>query len=94
MRVPDPGLAAAVLGRAGIVASAYDPTTHLLHVDLPAEAGARVTEVLARDGIYLSELHTEAVDLETVFLELTEGRGPGRQGAAPTTDPPASGGGE
>ncbi len=47
VRVADPGLAAAVLGHAGIVASAYDPTTDLLHVDLPAEAGARVTEVLA-----------------------------------------------
>ena len=43
----------------------------------PGDGGARVTEVLARDGIYLSELRTEAVDLETVFLELTEGRGPG-----------------
>jgi ABC-2 type transport system ATP-binding protein len=73
VRVPDPGTATAVLGRNGIVASAYDPVTDLLYVDLPPDAGARVTEVLARDGIYLSELRTEEVDLETVFLELTEG---------------------
>jgi ABC-2 type transport system ATP-binding protein len=77
VRVPDPGIATAVLARAGIVASAYDPTTDLLHVDLAADDGARITEVLARAGIYLSELRTESVDLETVFLELTEGRGPG-----------------
>jgi len=73
VRVPDPGAATAVLGRSGIVASAYDPVTDLLYVDLPPDAGARVTEVLARDGVYLSELRTEEVDLETVFLELTEG---------------------
>ena len=73
VRVPDPGAATAVLGRSGIVASAYDPVTDLLYVDLPPDAGARVTEVLAREGIYLSELRTEEVDLETVFLELTEG---------------------
>ena len=73
IRVPDPGLATAALARAGIVASAYDPMTELLYVDVAAEAGARVNEVLARQGIYLSEMRTEAVDLETVFLELTEG---------------------
>jgi ABC-2 type transport system ATP-binding protein len=77
VRVPEPGIATAVLARAGIVASAYDPATDLLHVDLAADDGARITEVLAREGIYLSELRTESVDLETVFLELTEGRGPG-----------------
>ena len=62
-----------MLARAGIVASAYDPATDLLYVDVPPDAGARVTEVLAREGIFLSELRTEEVDLETVFLELTEG---------------------
>jgi ABC-2 type transport system ATP-binding protein len=73
VRVPDAGIATQVLGRAGIVASAYDPVTQLLHVDASADAGARITEVLAREGIYLSELRTEEVDLETVFLQLTEG---------------------
>lgn len=72
IRVPDPGIATAVLARAGIVASAYDPMTDLLYVDLAADAGARVNEVLVGEGIYLSEMRAEAVDLETVFLELTE----------------------
>jgi ABC-2 type transport system ATP-binding protein len=77
-KVPDAGIATAVLARAGIVASAYDPTTDLLYVDLPADQGARVNEVLAREGIYLSELRPREVDLETVFLKLTEGGGPDR----------------
>jgi ABC-2 type transport system ATP-binding protein len=77
-RVPDAGAATAVLASAGIVASAYDPVTDLLYVDVAPNEGARVTEVLARAGIYLSELRTEEVDLETVFLELTEGA-PGAQ---------------
>ncbi len=72
-----------MLARAGIVASAYDPVTDLLYVDVPPEAGARVTEVLAREGIFLSELRTEEVDLETVFLELTEGPA----GMPPATPP-------
>ncbi len=78
VKVPDAGIATQVLGHAGIVASAYDPTTDLLYVDVPPEQGARVTEVLARDGIFLAELRAEEVDLETVFLQLTEGRGPDR----------------
>ena len=72
IRVPDPGVATAVLARAGIVASAYDPMTDLLYVDVAAGAGARVNEVLVGEGIYLSEMRAEEVDLETVFLELTE----------------------
>lgn len=78
IRVPDAGIATAMLASAGIVASAYDPVTQLLYVDVPADAGARVNEVLAREGIFLSEMRTEEVDLETVFLELTEGAGPGQ----------------
>jgi len=73
VRVPDPGVATQVLGRAGIVASAYDPETQQLHVELSPDEGARVTEVLAREGIFLSELRAQEVDLETVFLELTQG---------------------
>ena len=78
VRVPDAGIATQVLARAGIVASAYDPTTDLLYVDVPADQGARVNEVLARAGIFLGELRPEEVDLETVFLQLTEGGGPDR----------------
>ncbi len=48
-RVPDAGIATAVLARAGIVASAYDPATDLLYVDVPPDSGALVTEVLARE---------------------------------------------
>jgi ABC-2 type transport system ATP-binding protein len=73
VRVPDAGIATQVLGRAGIVASAYDPETRLLHVELSPDEGARVTEALAREGIFLSELRAQEVDLETVFLDLTRG---------------------
>ena len=90
VRIPDPGVATAVLANAGIVASAYDPVTQLLYVDLPPDAGARVTEVLAREGIFLSELRTEEVDLETVFLELTEGAPPAAPPTGPPTGPPAA----
>jgi ABC-2 type transport system ATP-binding protein len=43
-------------------------------LDVVAEAadGARVTQVLADAGLYLSELRPAEVDLETVFLKLTE----------------------
>ena len=41
-------------------------------VDAPAEEGARVTRILADARIYLSELRPEEIDLETVFLELTQ----------------------
>jgi ABC-2 type transport system ATP-binding protein len=47
-----------------------DPDT--IRVDLPAEEGARVTEALAREGLFLSELRPEEISLETVFLELTQ----------------------
>ena len=42
-----------------------------LRVELPHDAGARLNELLARSGLYLSELTADEVDLETVFLELT-----------------------
>jgi ABC-2 type transport system ATP-binding protein len=44
-----------------------------LLVDLPAADAARVTEVLARAGLYLAELRPRGDDLESVFLKLTEG---------------------
>jgi len=43
-----------------------------LRVSLPITEAARVTEVLARSQLYLSELRPEEVSLETVFLELTQ----------------------
>ncbi len=44
-----------------------------LLVQVPPDQGARVTEVLAAARLYVSELRPEEIDLETVFLELTEG---------------------
>lgn len=70
VRVPEPERALDVLRAAGIAATVADGS---VRVDLPVDAGARVTEALARAGIYLSELRPDEVDLETVFLELTEG---------------------
>jgi hypothetical protein len=43
----------------------------LLRVALPPEEAASVTEVLAGQGLYLTELRPDEADLETVFLELT-----------------------
>jgi len=45
----------------------------VIRVALTPDEGARVTEVLAREGLYVSEVRPEEVDLETVFLELTGG---------------------
>jgi len=46
-----------------------------------APDAAAVTRVLAEQGLYLSELRADTVDLEEVFLALTEGPGT-EQGAA------------
>ncbi|MCR6689367.1 ABC transporter ATP-binding protein [Cellulomonas sp.] len=48
---------------------------HLLVDGAPTPA--RVTEVLARAGLFVDELMPVRVDLEQVFLELTAGQGPG-----------------
>jgi ABC-2 type transport system ATP-binding protein len=45
--------------------------TGAIRVTLPISQGARVTEILASRGLYLSELRPEEVSLETVFLEIT-----------------------
>jgi ABC-2 type transport system ATP-binding protein len=44
-----------------------------IFVAVAPEDGARVTEVLAEARMYVSELRPEEIDLETVFLELTQG---------------------
>jgi ABC-2 type transport system ATP-binding protein len=46
-----------------------------LRVDLPPDDGERVNRLLAERGIFLSEIRPDAVDLETVFLELTKDQG-------------------
>ncbi|HEY7660836.1 MAG TPA: ABC transporter ATP-binding protein [Actinomycetota bacterium] len=54
---------------AGIVAI---PADGRLRVELAPSEAARVTRTLAERGLYLTELRPEEVDLETVFLELTQ----------------------
>jgi hypothetical protein len=43
----------------------------VLLVEAPAERGRDVTAVLAAQGIYLSELRSRDVSLESFFLEVT-----------------------
>jgi ABC-2 type transport system ATP-binding protein len=68
VRVAEPERAVSVLAADGIDSTVENDR---LVINLGIEEGARVTEVLARAGIYLSELRAQEVDLETVFLELT-----------------------
>jgi ABC-2 type transport system ATP-binding protein len=69
VRVGDLARGLQALQEAGIEA-ALD-SDHL-RVAVPPSEAARVTEVLARQNLYLSELRPEEVSLETVFLELTQ----------------------
>ncbi len=72
VRTDDLPRAQAILTRAGVEARIEGDE---LRVALPPEHAARVTEALAREGHFLSELRPDQADLETVFLELTrEGR--------------------
>jgi ABC-type multidrug transport system ATPase subunit len=61
-----------VLDEAGIVAA---PIDGYLMVALPPAEAARITRALAEQGLYVSELRPDEVDLETVFLELTRDEG-------------------
>ena len=54
---------------AGIAATVEEPT---LRVDWPPSDAARITEVLATDGLWVSELRTKQRNLEDQFLALTE----------------------
>ena len=71
-RVPDPAAAVLRLAEADIRGRVMGDT---IRVDVGPERGGDVTRVLAGAGIYLSELRPVAVDLETVFLELTKDEG-------------------
>lgn len=68
VRVDDLALGAASLGRAGMAAERRDG--HLLVRVAPGDA-ARVTEALAADRIWVSELRPVEHSLEERFLELT-----------------------
>ncbi|MFN2489474.1 MAG: ABC transporter ATP-binding protein [Actinomycetota bacterium] len=60
---------ARVLRAAGVEATERDGA---LRVAVPPQEGAKVTEILARKGLYVGELRPDEADLETVFLELTQ----------------------
>lgn len=70
LRVADEQRGAAILEAAGIGAVVGSDG---IVVEVRPQDGARVSEVLARHGIYPIELRAQEVDLETVFLELTGG---------------------
>jgi ABC-2 type transport system ATP-binding protein len=65
--VTDLPVAATALTRAGVRVTSNDDHLMLAGVDKPAT----VTRLLAEQGLYVSELAPIAVDLESVFLELT-----------------------
>jgi ABC-2 type transport system ATP-binding protein len=56
------------LGRGGFQATIDDDA---IRVAIAPEEAARITEVLAREGLYVSELRADEVSLEDVFLQLT-----------------------
>ena len=69
VRVNDPDRAIVTLRAAQI--DATDEGDHL-EVRVPPEDASIVTRTLAAAGLYLSELRTQEVSLEDVFLELTK----------------------
>nr|WP_275693288.1 ABC transporter ATP-binding protein [Nocardioides sp. TF02-7] len=79
---PDTAAAAEVLGRAGFAPSHVDGAVHV-ETDDPG----RLTRVLGEAGIWLTELAPLRADLESYFLELTEGE----QLGDPTAGPRAGG---
>ena len=71
VRVDDRTRAQAALSAAGMTVV---EAGEMLRVEIEPAQAARVSEVLAGHGLYPSELRPDEVDLETVFLELTEER--------------------
>src|SRR3954453_15608052 len=69
VRVADRDRAIGLLRAAGVNATAT-ASDDQLRVELPHDAGERVSRVLAEGGLYPRELVADEVDLETVFLEL------------------------
>ena len=69
VKIDDPARAIEVLGRAGMSGSVAGDR---VRVDASASDGAKVTRALAEAGLYLSELRADELDLESIFLELTE----------------------
>lgn len=81
VRVSDPARAQALLDAAGLRAR-HEGGALLVPGGVDP---ARVNKVLARGGLYASELVQTHRDLEQVFLELTRGEAPNTRDAAPTT---------
>ncbi|PYF97783.1 ABC-2 type transport system ATP-binding protein [Georgenia satyanarayanai] len=69
--VADLAAAEQVLARAGLRVRVDGGLLRVRGVQDPA----RVTELLAQQGLYVNELSAERVDLERVFLDLTAGEG-------------------
>ena len=67
-RLDDLAGGAAALQAAGIVAQVVGDA---LRIELAPSEAARVSETLARSGLWLTELRPQEVSLEDVFLELT-----------------------
>ena len=59
-------------GRAALAAVSIPAVSdgEVLRVVLPSSEAATVTEALASQGLYLTELRPDEADLETVFLAL------------------------
>ena len=72
VRLGDPRAGAEALTNAGFKVELQDDR---LKVSAPPSEGQRITQTLADAGLYLSELRPEQVDLESVFLELTQEQG-------------------
>lgn len=68
VRVNDPESAHVILSAAGIESDLRDDG---LRVSIAPREAAKVTKVLAQQGVYLSELRPDEEDLEDVFLKLT-----------------------
>jgi ABC-2 type transport system ATP-binding protein len=79
VKLDDLRAGASALRSAGIEAEIEDDH---VRARLPATQASRVTEILASQGLYLSELRPESVSLEDVFLELT--REPATMAEEPT----------
>jgi ABC-2 type transport system ATP-binding protein len=69
VEIADPDAAVAALQRGGLSAAVI---AGVVQVEIDPALGARVSEVLAHAGLYPRQLRPHAVDLETVFMELTE----------------------
>jgi len=69
VRVDDRPRAQAALTSAGMTVI---EAGELLRVEIEPAQASRVSETLAGHGLYPSELRPDEVDLETVFMELTE----------------------